>query len=274
MEWSKMKNIILLILLCTNAALLAIVLNQNFQERQAQQKAREDAILFLQQEGVQVEEDAVPKSTTLVLQKAERDRSGEKKLAAALLGEDASVQDRGGGVYLYSSAAGSVQFHSDGSFQAALEPSAFPLGEQTAEEHGKQLMSRLGFTARVLAAEEIGEARLVQLQQLWQGVPVFNLQVTLNYTDQGLTAITSGRRLFGVPEEENAAVLTPASALVRFSTGLNALGDVCSQIDSIVPGYTCSVLLTEGMVLTPVWYITTDTGGYQLDLVTGSLGRA
>ena len=73
MEWSKMKNIILLILLCTNAALLAIVLNQNFQERQAQQKAREDAILFLQQEGVQVEEDAVPKSTTLVLQKAERD---------------------------------------------------------------------------------------------------------------------------------------------------------------------------------------------------------
>ena len=126
MEWSKMKNIILLILLCTNAALLAIVLNQNFQERQAQQKAREDAILFLQQEGVQVEEDAVPKSTTLVLQKAERDRSGEKKLAAALLGEDASVQDRGGGVYLYNSAAGSVQFHSDGSFQAALEPSAFP----------------------------------------------------------------------------------------------------------------------------------------------------
>ena len=69
-------------------------------------------------------------------------------------------------------------------------------------------------------------------------------------------------------------MLTPASALVRFSTGLNALGDVCSQIDSIVPGYTCSVSLTEGMVLTPVWYITTDTGGYQLDLVTGSLGRA
>ena len=32
MEWSKMKNIILLILLCTNAALLAIVLNQNFQK--------------------------------------------------------------------------------------------------------------------------------------------------------------------------------------------------------------------------------------------------
>ena len=159
----------LLILLCTNVALLAIVLNQNFQERQAQQQAREDAILFLQQEGVQVEEDTVPKSTTLVLQKAERDRSGEKKLAAALLGEDASVQDRGGGVYLYSSAAGSVQFHSDGSFQAALEPSAFPMGEQTAEEHGKQLMSRLGFTARVLAAEEIGERLATFAQMILDG---------------------------------------------------------------------------------------------------------
>ena len=275
MEWSKMKNIILLILLCTNAALLAIVLNQSFQERQARQQARADAILFLQQGGIQVEDGAVPQSTDdLVLQRAERDQSGEKRLAAALLGETASVQDRGGGVYLYRSAAGSVQFHSDGSFQAALEPSAFPLGDQTPEEHARQLMSQLGFTAQVLAAEDVGGVQVVQLQQLWQGVPVFNLQATLNYTDQGLTAIASGRRLFGTPEEESAAVLTPASALVRFSTGLNALGDVCSRIDSIVPGYTCSVSLTEGMVLTPVWYITTDTGGYQLDLVTGSLGRA
>lgn len=274
MEWSKMKNIILLILLCTNAALLAIVLNQSFQERQAKEQARADAILFLQQGGIQVEDSAVPQSTDLVLQKAERDQSGEKRLAAALLGDSVSVQDRGGGVYLYRSAAGSVQFHSDGSFQAALEPSAFPLGDQTPEEHARQLMSQLGFTAQVLAAEDVGGVQVVQLQQLWQGVPVFNLQVTLNYTDQGLSAIASGRRLFGTPEEETAAVLTPASALVRFSTGLNALGDVCSRIDSIVPGYTCSVSLTEGMVLTPVWYITTDTGGYQLDLVTGSLGRA
>ena len=254
MEWSKMKNIILLILLCTNAALLAIVLNQSFQERQAKEQARADAILFLQQGGIQVEDSAVPQSTDLVLQKAERDQSGEKRLAAALLGDSVSVQDRGGGVYLYRSAAGSVQFHSDGSFQAALEPSAFPLGDQTPEEHARQLMSQLGFTAQVLAAEDVGGVQVVQLQQLWQGVPVFNLQVTLNYTDQGLSAIASGR--------------------VRFSTGLNALGDVCSRIDSIVPGYTCSVSLTEGMVLTPVWYITTDTGGYQLDLVTGSLGRA
>lgn len=274
MEWSKMKNIILLILLCTNAALLAIVLNQSFQERQAKEQARADAILFLQQGGIQVENSAVPQSTDLVLQKAERDQSGEKRLAAALLGDSVSVQDRGGGVYLYRSAAGSIQFHSDGSFQAALEPSAFPLGDQTPEEHARQLMSQLGFTAQVLAAEDVGGVQVVQLQQLWQGVPVFNLQVTLNYTDQGLSAIASGRRLFGTPEEETAAVLTPASALVRFSTGLNALGDVCSRIDSIVPGYTCSVSLTEGMVLTPVWYITTDTGGYQLDLVTGSLGRA
>ena len=55
---------------------------------------------------------------------------------------------------------------------------------------------------------------------------------------------------------------------------MNALGDVCSSIDDIQPGYLSSATLTDGMILTPVWYITTDTGGYCLDLVSGSLSRA
>jgi hypothetical protein len=54
---------------------------------------------------------------------------------------------------------------------------------------------------------------------------------------------------------------------------LNRLGDVCSRVDGIEPGYLSVTSLSRQMELTPVWRITTDTGAYQLDLVSGEVER-
>ena len=51
-----------------------------------------------------------------------------------------------------------------------------------------------------------------------------------------------------------------------------ALGDVCSRIESITPGYVTSAG-TGPSALTPVWYIATDTRNYRLDTLTGELSR-
>jgi hypothetical protein len=48
---------------------------------------------------------------------------------------------------------------------------------------------------------------------------------------------------------------------------------VCSRVDNLVQGYVCSTPLSGPMTLTPVWQIVTDTGSYQLNLVTGGLTR-
>ena len=48
---------------------------------------------------------------------------------------------------------------------------------------------------------------------------------------------------------------------------------MCSRVDEIVPGYLSATSLKRQMALTPVWRITTDTGAYQLDLVTGKVER-
>ena len=274
MEWSKLKNVILLILLCTNAALLIMVLGQNYKQESAGRQAQADAIAFLQQEGTEVEDAVVPQKNDLSPLKAERDRDEEEKLAQTLLGEGLTAQDRGGGVYLYRSALGEIQFHSDGAFQAYFQTGAFPLNGDAPEEHARGVMSRLNFDGQVLSVQAQADGCTVQLCQQWQGAPVFNLQVALNYSGGELASITGGRRLFGAPQEQEGRVMTPASALMHFSAGLNALGDVCSRIDSIQPGYVSSASLTDGMILTPVWHITTDTGGYQLDLVTGGLSRS
>ena len=269
MAWSKIKNIILLILLITNLALLILVGGQILQSRRLLSRAREDAIRFLQSRGVEVEESIIPQSMTLKPQIAERDLSGEERAAAALLGSPVTAESRGGEVYRYYNAGGAVQFHSDGTFSAQLEEGAFPLGSDR-EAGCLALMERMGLQGTILGEE--GDE--LTFRQTWEGTPLFTQQVTLVCRENCLTGITAGRQLVARPQEDTArSSITVATALISFVNGVGALGDVCNRIDAIEPGYVAAASLSGPIVLTPVWRVTTDTGAYQLDTVTGSVTR-
>lgn len=271
MPWTKLKNIILVILVITNLCLLALVAGPAFQSRRLLDQAREEAIRFLQNRGVQVEQSVIPQSMELPPQTVERDLEGEERSAAALLGGQVAAQARGGEVYRYYNASGSIQFHSDGTFSAILSPERFPL-EQDGARACEELLERLNFQCRLL---EEGERQLV-FGQLWEGKPVFNHQVTVTLDGQGrITGLTGGRRLTGRPAADPArSSVSVATALIDFLNGVNALGDVCNRIDAVEPGYVTAASLSGPASLTPVWRITTDTGAYQLDTVTGGVTRA
>ena len=269
MEWPKLKNIVLIILVLTNLCLLAFVAQRELQNSQLQRQAWEEAIQFLRDRGVAVEEKLVPQTMGLLPQTVERDLEEESQLAAALLGQGVKAEDRGAGVYCYSNDTGSIQFHSDGSFSAEFASGAFPLGEDRVADC-RELLEKLNFEGELLRE---GENALV-FRQIWNGYPLFTQQVTLEITDACLTAMTSGRRLIGEPVEDTTRKpITVVTALIDFLNGLNTLGDVCSRIDAITPGYVAVTSLSGSMTLTPVWRITTDTGSYQLDTMTGELSR-
>ena len=59
MPWSKLKNIILIILAAANRCLLALVAIPTLQSGRLLSRAREDAILLLQSKGVQVDAGAL-----------------------------------------------------------------------------------------------------------------------------------------------------------------------------------------------------------------------
>lgn len=269
MPWSKMKNIILVILAVTNLALLVLVGGQAIQGSRLLSRAREDAIQFLRNRGVEVNESIIPQSMELRPQSVERDLAGEERAAAALLGGPVTAESRGGEVYRYFNAKGSVQFHSDGTFSAQLEKGAFPLGSDRAAGC-LELMERMGAQGTIL--EEEGDELV--FRQTWKGTPLFSQQVTLVCQENSLTAMTSGRQLVGSPQEDPAReTVTVATALISFFNGVSALGDVCNRIDAIEPGYVAAASLSGPVLLTPVWRVTTDTGAYQLDTVTGGVSR-
>lgn len=269
MEWSKLKNIILLILLITNLCLLAFVVHGELQDRQLQTQARENAVAFLREMGIQVEESQVPRQMELLPQTVERDQEAEGNAAAALLGGTVLIEPRGGEVYRYYNDNGEIQFHSDGSFQAEFVSGLFSVGENR-EQGCLAVLQAMGFEGELL--EETEEA--LTFRQTWQGYPLFTRQATLVCREGSVRQITGGRRLTGEPvPDASQTPITVATALISFSNGLNTLGDVCSRIDAITPGYVSAVSLSGPMTLTPVWRITTDTGAYQLDTLTGKVSR-
>lgn len=268
MEWRKLKNIILLILLGLNVALALLIGGPALSDSYRATQADREAVAFLEQKGITVEEKSIPSTEELLPKIVQRDREQEAQLARQLLGEDVEQHAQGGEVYRYTSARGTVQFHSDGSFWASLAPEAFPLNGN-AREAALTVLERLGFSGQV----EEEEQRLT-VCQTWDGLPLFNQQATVVWNETGVTDITAGRRLYGTPLVDNTRqTITLATALIDFYNGLNQMGDVCSRVDAIMPGYLSATALNRPMTLTPVWRVTTDTGAYQLDLVSGALDR-
>ena len=267
MPWTKLKNIILAILAATNLCLLLLVGGQAIQGGRMEAQARESAIQFLRNRGVEVDESIIPQRMELEPQAVERDMEGEERVAAALLQGSVTAESRGGEVYRYYNENGSVQFHSDGAFSAQLDPSAFPLGEDR-RAGCLALMEGIGFSGAVL---EVGVEGAV-FRQTWQKMPLFTQQVSLSWVEEGLASISAGRLLVGRPlEDSSRRTVSVATALIHFLNGVSALGDVCNRIDAIEPGYVTAVSLSGPTALTPVWRVTTDTGAYQLDTVTGGV---
>lgn len=269
MPWSKLKNVILAILAAANLCLLALVAVPAIQSGRLMDRAREEAIQFLQSRGVQVEADMIPQAMELTPQSAERDLEGEERAAAALLGSPVTAEARGGEVYRYFNENGSIQFHRDGTCSARLEPAAFPLGENR-KTGCLTVLERMGLKGDILSEE----GDVLVFRQTWEGSPLFTQQMTLTCQGNALAGITAGRQLVAVPQADpTRQTVTVATALIELLNGVSALGDVCNRIDAIETGYVTSVSLSGPTMLTPVWRVTTDTGAYQLDTVTGGVTR-
>jgi len=269
MEWPKLKNIVLCILVLTNLFLGVMVARRDLQDSALRSQARENAIQFLEDHGIQAEESRVPHQMTLLPQTVSRDLGREALLAARLLGGTVQAASLGGEVYRYFNDNGSLQFHNDGAFQGEFVPGFFPVGENR-EEDCRTALDKLDFQGELTAA---GTDSLT-FRQTWEGQPLFGQEVTLLLEEGSVTAMTGGRRLVGQPTQDaSRSAITVPTALIRFFDGLTQLNAVCSRIDGITEGYVSGGSLSGPMTLTPVWHIATDTGTYQMDLVTGALRR-
>lgn len=270
MEWSKLKNIILIILLCTNLFLLCLVGLRAWNTASYQSAARTDAIQVLAKNGIEMDKEALPRDAALSTASVSRDREEEARLVAPLLGE-VTEQALGGGQYLYHGEKGDAYFRSRGEFSVSLAEGAYPLNGDLAG-HAAQTLALMGFEGQVLAAEGSGQDGSVTLVQRWEDTPVLSCTAQVTYSGGHLTAIT-GTRLTGTPTATGSAQLSAVTGLLRFLELFSDTGDVCNRVTLMQEGYLVSTGPSDPAAITPVWYFETDTGAYILDTTTNQLRK-
>ena len=273
MEWRKLKDIIILILLLVNGFLLVLVGARWRESQRYERSALDGVVQVLENNGVRVERDAAAPADALIPLTVERDLDREARLARALLGDGAEEDNRGGGLYLYRSERGEVSIRPGGELSALFAHGDWWHTEKP-ETLAISLLQDMGLDFQHLGTDEQGGRTSARFRQLWDGVPLFSCEVEFVFEDGFLRTIQGTLLAAGQPGTEEGRVLDLPTALLRFLDGVTATGDVCTAIRAMEPGYRASSApLSGGVRLTAVWLVSTDTADYYLDGATGALSR-
>ena len=258
MEWSKLKNIILLLLVSVNAFLLILVGVQESRAARYEEDTRQAAVRVLEQSGITFGPERVPQEAGLSPLTVTRDRESEAIVAQTLLG-DVSREGENDVRHRYSSVQGTAEFSMNGTFSVRFQPGAWAKEhERSYEDASQSCQERIDFQGTLISSES-GERpgqTVLTYYQNWEGTPLFSCQVTLLWQDDTLLRMET---------------LSAATVLVRFLAGVTEGGFVCSRIDEMNAGYLIVSGTTRPVELTPVWRITTDSGAYYVDAITGEL---
>ena len=103
MQSSRLKNIIILILLLTNLSLAAVVVNRQADRQEGLEQVRQQLVTLFAAENVELDEDLISSQTPPLSRTLTRDTQQEEDLAAFLLGKNLRWSDQGGGIHLYGS---------------------------------------------------------------------------------------------------------------------------------------------------------------------------
>ncbi len=270
MEWSKLKNIIILILLAVNLCLLALMIGRTTSQFLYADEGREDVVTILESHGIVVDEETLPEELELSQLLVHQDKTWERTQAEGLLG---TLEESESGTSFYQGERGTVRFSSDGTFAATLQPGAF-VAETPGLEAATALdcLAVMGFQGELVSWDEEGQT--MQIRQTWEGVPIFSCVATVTWED-GEVRQMEGTRLVGMPSMGTRQEwLTVNTILLRFADYLRTTGTVSQTIYSLTPGYALSGTQVPPHMLSPTWLISTDSGTYYVDGYSGVVSVA
>ena len=125
MKASRLKTLVIVILLLVNAFLLFLLLSRRAEQTQAYERTVEQLCELFARSGVSFDRALLPENSDVYALSPERSSTREMAFAKSLLGDDVSAFDSGGGISRYSSSLGSCSLRSGGTVDAASSAATF-----------------------------------------------------------------------------------------------------------------------------------------------------
>jgi len=272
MPFSKVKNLLLLILLLVNLTLLALVVPQRLaQRRQADAAVRHLENLFASY-GLTLESGVLPdQAKPLTAMELEPDSDAALTAAKALLGDELLAQDGEGRLAVtYDADGGRCTISRGGQLTASLT------GTESSENLGstaKELLRRMKIDAASVSApvrRSAGVYELTAVQRL-AGEPVFSASLVFSFRNSMLRAVDGTVHLTtgSIVSAGRERCISCNDALVAFLASRDTLGWVGGTITGVEQGYVRAETASAAVIqLTPGWLISTDTGSYWINGLT------
>lgn len=251
MEWSKIKTILILLMLSVNIFLSINLYSQVSGSVREEHDMTEDSGAILESQGITFPENVfldMPVSMTSYTFR--RDTDAESRAAQGLLGQCEQVQ-QGGGIYQYSSSAGRVVFRSSGYIEI----------EWVSEEEPdlESLLMPEGDGADLSLKDEAGGYCLYM-----DGLKIIGAFVTQRDSDKGTFA--EGVWVYG-KKEQGAESRTRAELVLALGDMMRSLK--LTGIDALQPSYILSPLQNGDIRLTPVWQVVCGDNVLYISALTG-----
>ena len=269
MDTSKIKNIIILILLAVNVFLAAALISDRAQTRAVKTAAWEAAVEAVERAGISVSDDISADLATPSVYTLRRNMDSELEWLSRVLGS-VTAADLGGNIWFYSSESGQASVRGAGECDILFSTDIFSTGRSVAKSASK-VMKKLGLEPDEANADVNSgrDGSTVKLGCLWQGCPVYNAELSFTFSEDYLVMI-SGTRIFDRQVQASSeGVLDELSVMLRFVEAVSEQGFVCSSLSALDSGYIFSVAVSGEGTLNPVWRFTTDTGELYINAVTG-----
>lgn len=276
MPISKLKNIMILILLVTNALLLVLLVPLARQRQSQLEQAQETLQQLFADAGVHLNAGQLPDTLDLYTLEFTPDEGGALPAMQALLGEMVLMEhDSTRYIQTYSSAAGTCQLSRGNALTAKLQE------QQAVTDVARDLsglLVRMGLEPAYVSTPQrvrAGVYSVTATQQLLD-VPVFTAAVTATYENNALTAL-EGTLYFdttGLVRTDDITGCTVADALVAFLASRDTLGWVGSTVTHVEQGYCRADTASAAVVrLVPGWAIFTDTGDFWVNGITRAVSH-
>ena len=269
MEKSKIKNVIILILLAVNIFFLTLFLIGRTETGKLKRQAKEDVKAVLMSNGISIDTSIIPEDLYFANYKLTRDINGETLITKTVLGDtDTKLESN---IYHYDSLAGKADFYGSGEFSISITD-GFPIDDSKSQTLVSFLKTiNIPVDAKSMRIEDSGSFQTVSFICTYNNTRIFNCEVVLKISE-GRIFYLGGRRPTSAPLASGSpSLLSVNTALIYFLNGIKEENLKCSEITCISAGYYMSAAVSGGGELYPVWCLATDSGNYYVNGLNGTI---
>lgn len=263
MQWSRVKSILIVILLLVDGFLAVNIAGKYVSRYYRATETAHNMTVLLAQRGIsQGDSFMLPEAQKLPALQLDISRADEDAFSYGLLGEGLVREDKPDGTVSYVSAHGTLLWSSSGRVTGALVPEEYvcPEDARSLTERAQELLRMAG----VINAVDLqcdAQAGTVRASFQTAGVPVFNRGLTFGFEPDRVTL--SGWWTFGVPytTRSGSYIAYPAVDAVFLLAGQQAIG----RIDHMETGFYLTETGSGRVQMSPGWWIETDQGAFFVD---------